>query len=63
MLSPIEQAPMHCEQEEAGANGTTHFKNVNNCSSTDISFYLQTSGGQNSNLYLNAIHFFNASVN
>jgi hypothetical protein len=25
--------------------------------------YLETSGGQNSNLYLNVDHFFNTSVN
>ncbi len=27
-----------------------------------ISFYLETSGVQNSNRYLNVVHFFNASV-
>jgi len=32
-------------------------KNVNICS------YLEASGGQSSNLYLNVVHFFNASVN
>ncbi len=37
-------------------------KNVNNCFNTNISFYLETSGGQNSDLYLN-FHFFNASLN
>jgi len=37
-------------------NGTVRFKNVNSCWSTDISFYLETSGCQNSNLYLN-VHF------
>jgi len=37
-------------------------KNVNNCFNTNISFYLETSGGQNSDLYLN-IHFFNTSLN
>jgi hypothetical protein len=37
-------------------------KNVNNCCNTNISFYLETSGGQSSNLYLNVINFFNASV-
>ncbi len=48
MLSPIEQAPMHCEQEEAGANGAAHFKNINNRSNTGIYFYLQTSDGLSS---------------
>ncbi len=38
-------------------------KNVNICLSTNIYFYLQTSDGQSSNLYLNAVHFFNTSVN
>ncbi len=30
---------------------------------TNIYSYLETSGGQSSNLYLNAVHFFNANVN
>ncbi len=38
-------------------------KNVNNCLNTNIYSYLETFGGQSSNLYLNVIHFFNASVN
>ncbi len=38
-------------------------KNVNNCWNTKISLYLETSGGQSSNLYLNVDHFFNTSVN
>jgi hypothetical protein len=38
-------------------------KNVNNCCYNNISFYLETSGGQNSNPYLNSVHFFNTSVN
>ena len=38
-------------------------KNVNNCWDTNISFYLETSGGQNSNLYLNVVHFLNTSAN
>ncbi len=37
--------------------------NVNNCFNTNIYSYLETSGGQISNLYLNVINFFNASVN
>jgi len=35
------------------------FKNVNNCISTNIYSYFETSGGQSSNLYLNVVHFFN----
>jgi len=38
-------------------------KNVNNCMSTNIYSYLETSGGQSSNIYLNIVHFFNTSVN
>jgi hypothetical protein len=38
-------------------------KNVNNCLNTNIYSYLETSGGQSSNLHLNVVHFFNASVN
>ncbi len=38
-------------------------KNLNNCWNTNISFYLETSSGQNSNLYLNVVYFFNTSVN
>ncbi len=39
------------------------FENVNNCLNTNIYSYLETSGGQSSNLYLNVVHFFNISVN
>jgi hypothetical protein len=44
---------------------TARFKKVNNSLNTNIYSYLETSGGQNSNLYLNVIHFyfFNTSVN
>jgi len=38
-------------------------KIVNNCWNTNIYSYLETSGGQTSNLYLNVVHFFNTSVN
>jgi hypothetical protein len=44
-------------------NGTADIKNANNCLNTNIYSYLETSGGQSSNLYLNVIHFFNNSVN
>jgi hypothetical protein len=39
------------------------FKNVNNCLKTNIYSYLETFGGQSSNLYLIAVHFFNTSLN
>ncbi len=38
-------------------------KNVNNCLNTNIYPYIKTSGGQSSYLYLDVVHFFNASVN
>jgi hypothetical protein len=41
-------------------NGTVHFKK---CLNTNIYSYLETSGGQSSNLHLNVVHFFNTSVN
>ncbi len=44
-------------------NGTACFKNVNNCLNTDIYSYLETFGGQSSNLYLNVVHFFKTSFN
>ncbi len=34
-------------------------ENVNNYLKTNIYSYLETSGGQSSNLYLNAVQFFN----
>jgi hypothetical protein len=43
--------------------GTACLKNVNNRWNTNISFYLETSDGQNSNLYLNVVQFFNTSIN
>ncbi len=36
--------------------------NVNNYLNTNIYSYLETSGGQSCNLYLNVVHFFNTSV-
>jgi hypothetical protein len=37
--------------------------NVNNCLNTNIYSYLETSGGQSSNLYLNVVQLFKTSVN
>ncbi len=37
-------------------------KNVNNYLNINIYSYLETSGGQSSNLYLNVVNFFNTSV-
>jgi hypothetical protein len=42
--------------------GKACFKNANNCLNTNIGPYLERSGGQNSNAYLNVVHFFNARV-
>ncbi len=38
-------------------------ENVNNYLSTNTYSYLETSGGQSSNLYLNLVSFFNTGVN
>ncbi len=38
-------------------------KIVNNCLNTNIYSYLETSGGQSYNLYLNVVHCFNISLN
>jgi hypothetical protein len=37
-------------------------KNVNSYLKTNIYSYVETSGGEISNLYLNVVHFFNTSV-
>jgi hypothetical protein len=44
-------------------NGITRFKIVKNCLNTNIYSYLETCGGQTSNLNLNVVHFFNTTVN
>ncbi len=38
-------------------------KNINCCLNINNYSYLDTYGGQSPNLYLNVVHFFNASVN
>ncbi len=38
-------------------------RNVSNYLNTNIYSYLETSGGQSSNLYLEVVHFFNTTVN
>ncbi len=38
-------------------------RNANNYWNTNIYSYLETSGGQSSNLYLMLVHFLNTSVN
>jgi hypothetical protein len=38
-------------------------ENVNNNFNTNIYSYLDTSGGQSFNMYLNVVHFFNTGVN
>ncbi len=38
-------------------------KNVNNGLNTNIYSYVEASGGQSYNIYLNVVHFFNTSVN
>ncbi len=44
-------------------NGTVRLKNANNFLNNNIYSYLETSGGESSNLYLNVVHVFNTSVN
>jgi hypothetical protein len=56
LLLPFFRQGTHC------LNGTAHIKNVNNCLNTNIYSYLETSGGQISNPYLNVAHFFNTRV-
>jgi hypothetical protein len=38
-------------------------RNVNKYLITNIYSYLETSGGESSNLYLKVVHFFNTSAN
>ncbi len=38
-------------------NGTPCFKNVSNCLNINIYSYLETTGGQRSDLYFNIVHF------
>jgi hypothetical protein len=38
-------------------------KIVNNCFNANIYSFLETSGGQSYNPYLNVVHFFNTSLN
>jgi hypothetical protein len=38
-------------------------KKINNCWNTNISFYLDTSGGQSYNLFLYVVYFVSASFN
>jgi hypothetical protein len=44
-------------------NGTAQFKKLSNCLNTNIYPYVETCGGQSSNLYINVFHFVNTSVN
>jgi hypothetical protein len=57
---PLVQRPL---QVLMGAVEQRALKNVNNCLNTNIYSYLDASGGQSSNQYLNVVHFFNTSVN
>jgi hypothetical protein len=61
--------PFHCNLAHAWRVFVSHameqrtFKNVINYLNTNIYSYLETSGGQSSNLYLNVVHFSNTRVN
>ena len=62
----MNEIKIQCHKNESKSiqiNGTASFNNVNFCLNTNIHYYLETSGGQSSNLYLNAVGSFNASVN
>jgi hypothetical protein len=60
---------LHQRLEKSSKVALTHtieehtFKFVNNCLNTSIYSYLEISGGQSSNLFLNVVKFFNTSVN
>ena len=57
------EQPRHLTKNSASVhNGTAHLKNVNNCLNTNTYSYLETSGSQSSDLYLNVVPFFNTSV-
>ncbi len=49
--------------EQLDNNGTACLKNLNICLNINIYSYVETSGGQSSNLHLNVVHFFKTSVN
>ena len=51
------------KERENNDNGTVHYKNVNNCLNTNIYSYLETSGDQSSNLYINVVHFSTPELN
>ncbi len=51
-LSHIDIGVVYCSAMDQRA-----LKNINNCLNTNIYSYLETSGGQSSNLYLNVVHF------
>ncbi len=54
-------APLFCTNNSRAMEQYA-LKNLNNCLNTNIYSYLETSGGQSSNLYLNVGHFFNTRV-
>ncbi len=56
-LGPVNYKTFYC------CNLKEHFKKCKQLFEYNIYSYLQTSGGQSSDLYLNVVHFFNISVN
>jgi hypothetical protein len=57
-------SPYYTVEQESGRTMEQHaLKNIKKWSNTKIFFYLETSGGQNSNLFLNVVYFFKTSVN
>ena len=61
--------PASTEREKMAKNVVTFkmeqraLENVSKCLNTSIHSYLETSGSQSFNLYLNVVHFFNTSLN
>jgi hypothetical protein len=54
--------PIFCDWYKMQQLEQHTFKNVINYLITNIYSFLETSGGQSSNLYLNVVHFLNTKV-
>ena len=66
---PLADASVHFHLDDLTVqslciNGTAcALKIINDCLNKNVYSYLETSGGQSYNLYLNVVHFFNTSFN
>jgi hypothetical protein len=63
MVQTLKLTSLSLASLKAGPMEQRALKNVSNCLNTNIYSYLETSGGEISNLYLNVVHFFNTSGN